>query len=211
MAEEATVVPATEQQPPAQTPAGRTYTQADLDAITEKVRATAKAQTLKEIQEQAEAEKLTELDRMKKTAAEEAAGRKQATDELARVKREALTLKHLKPENYAPPTYVERVIETWGDAEFDPAAAINKARELFMADATAAGLANGNGQKTTLTAALKSGTPASNANDDFSTWTSGRIQAEVRRLGQKNRADAQAFLDRYQHFAETGGKLADEA
>jgi hypothetical protein len=210
MADEATATTATEEQPPVHTPAGRTYTQADLDAITDKVRATSKAQTLKEVQEQAEAEKLTELDRAKKTAADESAARKQATDELARVKREALTLKHLKPENYAPPTYVERVIESWGDAEFDPVQAIARARELFMADATAAGLASGAGQKTTQTAALRSGTPASNATDDFSTWTSPRIQAEVRRLGMKSRADAEAFLGRYQHFFETGGKLADE-
>jgi hypothetical protein len=142
MADEATIPApdsaAVEAQPES---TGKVYQQKDVDTITEKVRLAERKRVEAEYAEKARTAEMTELERTKKAAADEAASRQKLERDHIALQRKVAVMGKITPTSYAPPLYVETVVSTWPEGEdFDPDKAMTRASEMFASDAKASGV-----------------------------------------------------------------------
>lgn len=203
-----TVVPEAAQTPP-ETPAAQTppaapipksYTQADLDSITEKVKTAERKRVIEEQEQQRKDAELSETDKLRKQLADEAAARADLASKLTR--RERMD-KAKDAATGVPALYVQAAMDELGEADFKADEVAKKAREMFDAQMNALGYAPKTGRPP-LPKQAQGGTPATTGTTDFSGMTDTQYRMTLMRL---TGPDQKQFRFEAGEFVKGGGKF----
>lgn len=180
------------------------YSQADLDNITEKVRQSTEAKIKADLEQQRKDAELSEVEKLRKQLADEAAARADVASKLTR--RERMDAVKEVAGN-VPNLYVQAAMDAAGDAEFDAEKVATRARELFDKQMADAGYVPKGTAAPKMPEKARGGTPAITGTTDFSGMTSMQYRSQLLQLRGPDQAK---FRNDAAQFARDGGKFIDE-
>lgn len=165
-----------EQQP---SPTGRTYTQQDLDAITEKVKATARKQWEAEAAEQRRQSEMTEAQKAQQEAEKAARELAETRAVLTRYERREAVLAAV--DGWIPAEFIDAALNGANGDEFDAAAVAGKAKERWESSLARAGAGVPAAPKPPRTG----GTPSAVDSSNLGSITSKQAQERAYEMNRK--------------------------